>query len=794
MQPEMNDINLWRLELGLYPVPLFEDGQKNQFVLLNGNRGNFCLDFNKERLDADTRNNAWSSNVGHYVGLTDRYIEVQRWDRKGRSFERFSRASVFENLERFHTYLEKDEPRREFSIISHVIRVFRSLRTSLGQEADGPTSLKAFLYLLACVTDDVRRSHLSLRRWQLDAKATEVANAIRRDDWDALTDELIKGRPIEGLVPNPTLLLRHSSGQIFQEAHYEAVNIPQEQLMLRGFPPAPAALAQARKGAGLHFTPPALARSLVEESIRIIGDLPTHLTIFDPACGSGEFLREILRQLKIKEYKGHITLIGWDISQAACDMARFILSWEMRGYENRISADIRCLDSIVIEDWPREVDIIAMNPPFVSWQDMLLQQREAVTRVLGELARIRPDLSSAFILRATESLRRGGVLASIVPASFLDGDSAAKIRGQLSEVLTTKLVARLGSHQLFHSALIDAAFYLGRANGNQPEPTVAFWADYRPHSASAGLRALRRVRSINRHNAYPVDKDGFSIYLTSAMGRGTGSWAPRPYEAWRLTYTLQHLSKVKNLFEVKQGVRTGLNKTFILSKEQWRSLPTKREKSYFRPAVLNESIKDGVLTDVAYLFYPYGKFSIESEEALRTELKTYYEEVLLPNKEVLSKRSSRRYAKWWELSEHRVWQERPQSKLVSTYFGDAGSFAWDSSGLFVVVQGFGWIHKPTNKFEELPEDVGLAYLVVLNSRLFSKLLSASSNHVGGGQWNLSKKFVDQVPLPDLLGEQINPNILERLSELGRNIHEGESVDTQEREELVNAVYGIDLNT
>ena len=793
MQPELDNINLWRLELGLYPVPLFADGHSNQFVLLNGNRGNFCLDLEREHLDADTRNNAWSSNVGHYVGLTDRYVEVQRWDRRKRFVERFPRENVVENLERFHTRLEKDEPKRELSIVSHVIRVFRSLRTSLGHEVDGPTSLKAFLYLLACVTDDVRRRELSSDRWQLDSGAAEVASIISEHDWDALVGELAQGRPIEGLIPNPTLLLRHSSGQIFQEAHYEAVNIPQEQLMLSGFPPAPAALAQTRKGAGLHFTPPALARSLVEESLRIISELPPRITVFDPACGSGEFLRETLRQLKIQGYRGEVNLIGWDISQAACDMASFILAWEMRGHEHHVFADIRCLDSIIIEEWPTDVDIAVMNPPFVSWQDMLPEQREAVTGVLGELARIRPDLSSAFILRAAQCLRRGGVLASIVPASFLDADSAAKIRGQLGEALTSKFVARLGSHQLFHSALIDAAFYVGRANGNWPEPTVAFWADYRSHSASAGLRALRRIRSINRQSAYPIDADGFSIYLTTALGKGQGSWAPRPYEAWKLRESLGHLPKVKNLFDVKQGVRTGHNKVFILSKEQWKNLPTKRERAYFRPAVLNESIREGVLTDVAYVFYPYGRYSIKTEEQLQVELKTYYRELLLPNREALLNRSSKRQANWWELSEHRAWQEEPQSKLVSTYFGDAGSFAFDAAGSFIVVQGFAWMHKPTSKFDELPEEVGFAYLALLNSKLFSKLLSASSNHVGGGQWNLSKKFVDHIPLPNLLSGSVDPYTLARLTDVGKDIYTGEIINVEEREELVNAIYELDSN-
>jgi len=36
------------------------------------------------------------------------------------------------------------------------------------------------------------------------------------------------------------------------------------------------------------------------------------LKIFDPACGSSEFLIEALKQLKENKYNGEIKVIGWD--------------------------------------------------------------------------------------------------------------------------------------------------------------------------------------------------------------------------------------------------------------------------------------------------------------------------------------------------------------------------------------------------------------------------------------------------------------------------------------------------
>jgi adenine-specific DNA-methyltransferase len=792
MEERLKRLDLWRLSLGLYPVPLFsDDSQKNQFVLLNGNRGNFCLDLRNEPSSDESRNSAWSANVGHYVSLVNGFVEVQRWDQKQQAIQRYDNESVFRDLEKFHSILERDEPRREFSVVSHVIRVFRSLRTALGNSTDGPNSLKAFLYLLASVTDNVERDGLSTEKWGLVKTAAEIANLVRQADWDALVYELIRGRPLERLTPIPALVLRHASGQLFQEAHYEAIAIPQEQLMLSGFAPLPITLGKRHKGFGLHFTPPALARTLVEEAFSTLESLPPSVTVFDPACGSGEFLREALRQLLMKNYRGRIELIGWDVSPAACDMANFLLSWESRGYESQIDKDIKCRDSVLTDIWPTGVNVVVMNPPFLSWQDMNPEQKDAISGVLGKLSKNRPDLSSAFVLRAASTLVSDGVLASILPASFLDGESAGPVREHLGEILNTKLVGRLGSHQLFMSATVDAALYVGSSDRVDFGAPVAFWADHRPQSASAGLRALRKVRSARGQDALPVLEKTFNIYQNSAVGKGKESWAPRPYEAWKLISRLRSLTKVRALFAVRQGIRTGLNKAFILSKKQWEELPTKRERSYFRPAVVNESIRDGCLDDSAYLFYPYGSAAIQTESGLRSTLRHYYEEFLLPNKEVLSKRGSRREAKWWELSEHRAWQEEPEPKIVSTYFGDAGSFAWDSRGSFLVVQGFGWIHRPTRQFKNLPPKIGVAYLPILNSIIFSRLLSATSNHVGGGQWNLSKRFVGEIPLPNLLSGELDPGLVSELTLIGSEIHSGGVVDANRREQLVSAAYGLD---
>ncbi len=117
-----------------------------------------------------------------------------------------------------------------------------------------------------------------------------------------------------------------------------------------------------------------------------------------------------------------------------------------------------------------------------------------------------------------------------------------------------------------------------------------------------------------------------------------------------------------------------------------------------------------------------------------------------------AKRARKGESNWWKLSEHRAWQRAQIPKLVSTFFGKAGYFAWDNTGDFVVVQGHRWKPKSPKHEEDFYERVGLAYLAIICSSLIDDLLSYVSNSLGGGQWDLSQKYIQNMPLPNLFNE------------------------------------------
>ena len=168
----LTDIRSWQRELGLFPVPLsYAEPRETAFVLLNGTKGNFCLETGAAKVKDDPRSVAWSTNVGHYLMVTNEYVEVQRWDQASASLERYKTESVAAQLSKFHACLESSCPKSDISVIAHSTRIFRKLRAALHPDTCGAAALKAFLYLLACATDSVERSQLSGLAWQLDERA-----------------------------------------------------------------------------------------------------------------------------------------------------------------------------------------------------------------------------------------------------------------------------------------------------------------------------------------------------------------------------------------------------------------------------------------------------------------------------------------------------------------------------------------------------------------------------------------------------------------------------------------------
>lgn len=731
---------------GLLRVPLLHNqaAGMERYALLNGTKNNLCLDVNTSEGSEWYRTMAWSSGNNTYLAFNKSMCHIFRFDSP--QIESYDEKLVFGNANRFFDYVGKNKSNMENSIVPYVLRTYRSIRNEIRTENSGLDSLKALLFLLAYSRDG---NNVNLDLWGMSANDSDVIQEIDRNMWDMITERFMKGVCFidKWLKPDINLILRHSAGKLFEEANYIAYLPPQLNL----FPDEKIKYSYDTTQDGAYFTPAFVARSIVEETLRNIDFASKEeLTIFDPACGASGFLTEALRQLKKIHFDKPIRIIGWDKAETAVLMSRFVLNFEKQEWDDNLTIEIQQRDSLAYDNnWPQNVDILLMNPPFLSWDKMkdVPQLRDQVLEILPGIGRA--NLAAAFLAKAVDSVGDTGVLGVVVPTRLLNDQNYEMLRKILIENMSLRMVGGLGSF-VFENVLTYTSMLVATKEKNTAATTTVMWTNNVAGSADAGLRALRKHHYTN---AVIAEKD-YSVYETH-LNNDSKSWRIGNYQDLELKHHLdaaEHrgiFKKVGDLFDVLLGARTGSNKVFIVPEEFVMSLP-KNERPFFRPSIDNLAVDSGHLYRMNYVFYPHtrGLDTISTEDQLSELLPETYNKILLPAKSHLTKRSSMRgNPRWWELSEHRKWQEEKKPKLVSTEFGNAGSFAIDYNGEYVVERGNMWMlrgkeFKPQMKYNE-------AYLALFTSSYMNRLLEIYGEQLAGGEvYKLGKAYVKDIPLPD----------------------------------------------
>lgn len=768
----------WSDKLGILPVN-FHHNQADSLqthALLDSPLNNFCLAFNYDCTPEESFNRIWSANMSNLVVVKNDEIQLYSIN-LGKTPQVLSYASVMRDITKFSGYLKSISLTEDNTIVPFVMSHFREIRYDLREEDSASNSLKVFLYIISQLDS-------SKNDWQLPSDTNQAIQSMRSSYLLADVIEHLKEGTNTGLKPDVEMILRHCAGQLFQEANYLAQFNPQLEL----FPFSNYHITRSQRQVGSYFTPLYIARSIVEESLRQIDDIDEKekLVIFDPACGSGVFLVEALRQLRSRNYKKEVEIIGWDIDPLAKAMADFVLQYESMEWNQRMTFRIEKKDSLAhYQEWPTS-DVIFMNPPYISWSLMSAEQRDQVMTIIGQKSTNRPNLASMFYLLASRSLTQGGCIGSLLPSSFLTTDAAKDIRKQANENVRPTLICNLGGF-VFSSVMADVSIVV--ASNKELSPNVQMvWTRNRNDVAPAALHELRKINTVHYSSEESQD---FNIYYTRYNElEQYDTWKCLSRESYRLKQRMLILSEeegfapASKLFDIKQGARTGANTVFVVTKDYYDTLP-KSEKQYFRPSVDNASINAGKLTTTNYLFYPYNNDTlvITDIDALKQAVPHYYKDYLEPNMNKLSGRSKIDSSKWWALTWPRNWQFGKKAKMVSTEFGKSGSFAYDRTGEFVVERGLVWLPK-SDSFEESDY---YRYIALMNSPFFDHLLELFSNELIGGVYNLETKYMENIPLP--VFSKMDNDIKNMLFDFGRQMSNGKEINVSMLDRIIRGLYG-----
>jgi len=737
---DLSDILTWKQSFGLLPIHLKPKSNESNFVMLNGGYGDFCLQTLKDKSNIDDYySQSWSSNTKNFVVLEGSKVKIFNWLKN--KPEEISKKQVLDNFDKFYNYLLSQSNKSERDVVPFIIDLFRQFRNITLEKTNPLEALNLLFVLLTSLEED--SSNLDRKKWNLN-------EFIIPKEFDSLTEKLNKG--INNIKPQLDLIIRHSAGILFQEAQKEVLFFNRQMDLFDGVPST--IKTKTNSYSSIHYTPPYIARTIVENTIRQL-DLSNKkkLKIFDPACGSSEFLIEALKQLKELNYKGSIEVKGWDSSETAVNTSNFLLQYEKRTiWDKKLSFEIKLVTDSLTETWDQDYDIILMNPPFVSWELLTdKNSKDAVRDTLGSNFNGRPNQAAAFFYKSIQCLNNDGVIGCVIPSSLLTLDSYKALRSESYDLISINLIGKLGNF-IFEDALTDISLIIAHKPKSVHIPIV-LWTK---NEKGIAQNALRDLRKMYYSNELTVNEKDYGIFQPITFPIIDESWKVISIKENEFFKTFerfvkdQKLVRIEDIFNVQQGIRTGNNSIFKISKKEFLELP-QHERIFFRPVADNESIKNGSLNTNNYVWYPYDEegLILKTENELEKEAPFFYNKIV-QHKVYLSTRARKSDSDWWQLSEHRAWLRKNCPRLISSEFGKSDSFAFDKSGHFAVERGNAWL--PLSKYEKdfQNTDFYYFYLAIFSSTFFDKLLSIYSKQLAGGNWyDLGKKYTSKIPIPKI---------------------------------------------
>lgn len=232
-----------------------------------------------------------------------------------------------------------------------------------------------------------------------------------------------------------------------------------------------------RREAGLYYTPPEVAARVVELALRFS---PATGIVLDPCAGAGAFLVAAARA-------GARKLRGIDLDPAALRVAQKAL--RLCGVVPRLQR----ADALRFA-FREPADLLVSNPPYGHVADAA--EREALLRALPALCGGEIDRYAAFLLRALELVRPGGVAALLVPDTWMFLSRAGPLREEILRRAEIAALVDLGKpfsaakDTRVHAAVLRRKPLAARSRGKARVPGHAFVARGREELAPVAQEEL----------------------------------------------------------------------------------------------------------------------------------------------------------------------------------------------------------------------------------------------------------------------------------------------------------------
>ena len=481
------------------------------------------------------------------------------------------------------------------------------------------------------------------------------------------------------------------------------------------------------------------------------GDQFLRVSVADPACGSGIFLRSVMEQKLLSVSfpdtqdsssvaSAFDSLFGVDVDRNAASAAGLSLALLHLAALGKLPESVPVVqgDSIggsaFLSESPGSFDAVIVNPPFVRTELQSDEVRRAISERVGKVVKGKLDTYHAFLFASIEALRPGGFACFVVPQPLLTSDNLKPLRDWILDQTWVHLIADLSAIHIFRSSVYVALLVVQKKGESE--------------SQFPPLSVIRCQRDVGL--ALDDFLDGhyrrtpsYSIFGARQESLSRPTWSvPLPEEA-SLLDKLESFPRLGDAANVRQGVITGADDVFVLDS---REVPP-NEEAVYRPFLPERMIGRYALPEDTgkKVFYPFVDGVPVDASQMERDFPVTWDRINQHRDKLSSRASARRSPSgWWQPSRPRSPDRILVPKVVVPKICLVPRFGVDLSGQWVVS------HSPLVSVRSGAGDESQLLLLaaVLNSSVAAWYIDLQGRKFQHGYSELTVSLLRRMPIPD----------------------------------------------
>jgi N-6 DNA Methylase/TaqI-like C-terminal specificity domain len=508
------------------------------------------------------------------------------------------------------------------------------------------------------------------------------------------------------------------------------------------------------------------------------------LRSFDPACGSGIFLRTVLEeQCNPLDPAISTTIIsdmfsrikGIDKDGNALEATKLSLALLHLVSTDRLPPGLNLVEGDAIAlahrgDLPNSsFDAVLTNPPYIKLDHLNEQSRPIYLDYLGEDFRGRIDAYIPFLKLCLSQVSDDGFACLVIPQTFLQARNSQLLRGRIASEFDVRCLVDLSAVDVFDGVgVYSILLILQRKAGDaalQPSALVAQATEF----VGSALQAVLDGREARTpyYRVFRIEQEFFA----------GPEWVVRPPEVIDFDRRLQSLPRLSDYLECFQGFVTGADDVFIRRKSDippderaiyMDYLPDRRIGRFSLPFSVDEMV-----------FYPYLDDELLDQEQLQNMFPQTWG-YLIGNRLKLEARRRSSSTPWWKPERPRDPARMRRQKIVCPHLMLTPRFAIDQKGRFATKHGPVMITKVRGDDELLLK----FFCGVLNSSVSGWYIRTHVPAYSRGYSRLEPATLKSMPVPPL--EQVETSLIREVAELVDRA----SGSTEAQEQLDDIMRGL----